>query len=78
MPSGPIGILLRPGGCVLPRASPSHDPGCVPGHAYYVVSLTPLKACGGRCVLPLIQVDLSPAWVAARAHANRSLLPLMG
>ncbi len=37
-----------------------------------------MMAGGRRCVLPHDLVYLSPARLAARAHPNRSLLPLMG
>ncbi len=63
---------------MCPRASALPDPGCVPDHVYFVGSMTPLMACGRRCVLPQDLVYLSPARLAARAHPNRSLLPLMG
>jgi hypothetical protein len=60
------------------RASALPHPSCVPDHVHFVGSMSPLLACGWRCVLPHGLVYLSPAWLAARAHPNRSLLPLMG
>jgi hypothetical protein len=61
---------------VCPGASAPHDPGCVPDHVYSVGSMTPLLACGWRCVLPHGPVYLSPARLAARAHPNRVSCPL--
>ncbi len=63
---------------MCPRASALPDPGYVPDHVYFVGSMTSLMACGRRCVLPHGLVHLSPAQLAAGAHPNKSLLPLMG